>query len=134
MKLVIAMAAAALALGAPSPEPSPMVRIAELEIDPTQLAAYKDALAEEQQASVRLEPGVMMLHSVALADAPTQIRLLEVYADKAAYQAHIASPHFIKYKTTTAQMVRSLKLIPTNPISLCAKSQGGCFGVGPMSQ
>jgi len=98
-----------------------VVRIAELEIDPAQLTAYEAMLAEEQEASIRLEPGVLMLHSVALADQPTHIRLLEVYVDKAAYDAHIRSAHFQKYKTGTAAMVRSLALRETRPIRLCAK-------------
>jgi len=106
----------------------PMVRIAELEIDPAQLEAYKAILAEEQEASVRLEPGVLMLHSVAIADAPTHIRLLEVYASRAAYEAHLKAPHFIKYKTSTEAMVRSLKLVETTPILLCAKSKGRAGG------
>jgi len=101
-----------------------MVRIAELEIDPAQLDAYKAILAEEQEASVRLEPGVVMLHSVAIADAPSHIRLLEVYASRAAYEAHLLAPHFLKYKTGTESMVRSLRLIDTQPILLCAKSLG----------
>jgi quinol monooxygenase YgiN len=105
-----------------------MVRIAVLEIDPVQLDAYKAILAEEQEASVRLEPGVLMLHSVALADHPAQIRLLEVYASRSAYEAHIKSPHFIKYKTSTEKMVRSLELVPTTPILLCAKSGGHAGG------
>ncbi len=101
---------------------STMVRIAEIEVDPDQFAAYKALLAEEQEASVRLEPGVLMLHSVAIAAQPTQIRLREVYADRAAYEAHIRSPHFVKYKTCIERMVMSLKLIETTPILLCAKS------------
>jgi quinol monooxygenase YgiN len=100
----------------------PMVRIAEIEVDADQLAAYKTLLAEEQEASVRLEPGVLMLHSVAIVAQPTHIRLLEVYADRTAYEAHIRSPHFLKYKTSTGQMVKSLKLIETAPILLCAKA------------
>lgn len=99
-----------------------MVRIAEIEVDPAQLDAYKVILAREQEASVRLEPGVLMLHSVAIADHPTQIRLLEVYASRAAYQAHIKAPHFLIYKTSTEKMVRSLKLVETTPILLCAKA------------
>ena len=106
----------------------PMVRIAELEIDPAQLEAYKAILAEEQEASVRLEPGVLMLHSVALADSPTSIRLLEVYASRSAYEAHIQSPHFVKYKTSTETMVKSLRLVDTTPILLCAKSGGQAGG------
>ena len=105
-----------------------MVRIAELEIDPAQLDAYKAILAEEQEASVRLEPGVLMLHSVALADSPTSIRLLEVYASRSAYEAHIQSPHFVKYKTSTETMVKSLRLVDTTPILLCAKSSGQSGG------
>ncbi|MFL6575578.1 MAG: putative quinol monooxygenase [Povalibacter sp.] len=108
--------------GAASAAEPPMVRIAEIEIDPQQLEAYKAVLAEEQEASVRLEPGVLMLHSVAIADSPTSIRLLEVYASRAAYEAHVKAPHFVKYKTSTEKMVRSLKLIETKPILLCSKS------------
>jgi quinol monooxygenase YgiN len=105
-----------------------MVRIAELEIDPDQLEAYKAILAEEQEASVRLEPGVLMLHSVSIADNPTHIRLLEVYASRSAYEAHLKAPHFVKYKTSTEAMVKSLKLVPTTPILLCAKSKGRSGG------
>lgn len=100
-----------------------MVRIAELEIMPAHRNAYRALLAEEQEASVRLEPGVLMLHSVAIADAPDKVRLLEVYASPAAYQAHIRTPHFLKYKRATERMVVSLKLIDTVPILLCAKGQ-----------
>jgi quinol monooxygenase YgiN len=119
--LVLGLAPQANAAADPGP---PMVRIAEIEIDSLQLDAYKAILAEEQEASVRLEPGVLMLHSVAIADAPTQIRLLEVYASRAAYEAHLKAPHFIKYKTATEKMVKSLKLVPVSPILLCAKSNG----------
>lgn len=107
---------------------SSMVRIAELKIDPAQIDAYKTFLAEEQEASVRLEPGVLMLHSVAIASDPTHIRLLEVYASQTAYEAHIKTPHFVKYKTSTEKMVKSLRLIPVTPILLCAKSKGRAGG------
>jgi quinol monooxygenase YgiN len=124
-KILMAISATILSISATdaiAANAPPMVRIAEIEIDPDQLAAYKILLAEEQEASVRLEPGVLMLHSVAIAAQPTQIRLLEVYADRAAYEAHIRSPHFVKYKTSTDRMVKSLKLIETTPILLCAKA------------
>src|SRR3954462_5433028 len=116
-----------VSMGAPEPEPM-MVRIAEIEIDPAQLDAYKAILAEEQEASVRLEPGVLMLHSVAIAESPTSIRLLEVYASRSAYEAHLKSPHFVKYKTLTEKMVKSLRLVETTPILLCAKSGGQAGG------
>ncbi len=126
MKMTMLGGVAAALLGATSVAAEPMVRIAELEIDPAQLDAYKVMLAEEQAASVRLEPGVLMLHSVALADAPTKVRLLEVYADRAAYEAHLKTPHFVKYKTGTEAMVKSLRLLNATPILLCAKGSVSC--------
>jgi len=98
-----------------------LVRLAELEIDPAQLAAYLPMLREEIEASVAFEPGVVMLHAVQLREAPHLVRLLEVYASQAAYEAHIQSPHFLKYKTGTAGMVRSLRLIDADPVVLAAK-------------
>jgi len=100
-----------------------MVRIAAIAVDPAQLDAYKSFLTEEQEASVRLEPGVLMLHSFQYADDPAQVRLLEVYADREAYQSHLKTPHFLKYKTGTEKMVKSLELIPAKPILLAGKSK-----------
>lgn len=98
-----------------------LVRIAELGIDPAQLDAYKAALKEEIETSIRVEPGVLTLIAVAVKDHPGQIRILEIYADIAAYQSHLKTPHFLKYKTTTQGMVKSLKLVGTDPIILGSK-------------
>lgn len=99
----------------------PLVRLAELEIDPARLEDYKALLTEEIEASVDLEPGVLMLHAISVKGSPEQIRIVEVYADQQAYEVHLASPHFLKYKSATAGMVRSLRLIETDPIVLRKK-------------
>ena len=98
-----------------------ITRIARLEIDPDRLDTYLVYLREEIEASIRLEPGVIMLHATARKDAPHRIELLEVYASQAAYDTHIATLHFLKYKNGTADMVRSLELIEVTPILLAAK-------------
>jgi quinol monooxygenase YgiN len=103
----------------------PIVRMAELEIDPDQLAAYRAMLTEEIETSVRVEPGVLSLNAVSIKGDPAHIRILEVYADQAAYEAHLRTPHFLTYKTGTATMVRSLRLIETDPILLRSKAAGG---------
>ncbi len=71
---------------------------------------------EEIEASVRLEPGVLTLYAVAEKDNPTHITILEIYADTNAYKAHLQTPHFIKYKTGTQEMVKSLELVETTPL------------------
>jgi quinol monooxygenase YgiN len=98
-----------------------VVRLAELEIDSGQLNEYTAALREQIEASIRVEPGVLALYAVSVKDHPDQIRLFEMYADTAAYEAHLESPHFKKYKAATAGMVKSLKLIETEPLLLGVK-------------
>lgn len=102
-------------------QPTRVVRLAELEIDPNQLDAYKAALREEIETSIRVEPGVLTLYAVSVKGAPNQIRLFETYTSPAAYQAHLHTEHFKRYKSVTAAMVKSLRLIETEPVMLGAK-------------
>ena len=93
-----------------------MVRLAKLVIDSTQLENYNVLLKEEIEASVRLEPGVLTLYAVAEKNAPTHITILEIYADTVAYRSHLQTPHFIKYKNGTKDMVKSLELVEADPL------------------
>lgn len=97
-------------------EKNQMVRLAKLVIDSAQLETFKGALKEEIETSVRLEPGVLTLYAVAEKNNPTHITILEIYADTVAYKAHLQTPHFIKYKTITKDLVKSLELVETVPI------------------
>jgi quinol monooxygenase YgiN len=99
----------------------PLVRIAELEIDPGKLESYTAAVREEIETSVRVEPGVLAIYAVAEKDSPFKLRLFEMYADEAAYNAHIASAHFRKYAEATKDMITSKTLIETVPLQLSAK-------------
>lgn len=101
----------------------PVVRLAQLEIEPAQLEAYRAALREEIETSIAHEPGVQALYAVAEKDHPSRLHLMEIYADQAAYEAHVSSPHFLKYKAVTEDMVRSLQLIPATPVLLGAKAR-----------
>lgn len=93
-----------------------MVRLAKLVIDSAQLDSYKALLKKEIETSVRVEPGVLTLYALSKKDHPTHFTILEIYADTAAYNAHLQTPHFIKYKNSTKGMVKSLELIPVNPL------------------
>ena len=99
-----------------------IIRVAELDIVPARLAEYLTFLREEIAASVAHEPGVVMLHAVSEKTDPHKIRILEVYASQAAYEAHIQTPHFLKYKQGTADMVANLRLVDMNAVILAAQS------------
>jgi quinol monooxygenase YgiN len=93
-----------------------MIRISEIEIDSIYLQEYIPILQIESKASVQKEPGVIAIFPMYQKENPTQVRILEIYANKTAYEDHIKSPHFQAYKTSTQKMVKSLKLIDMNSI------------------
>ena len=93
-----------------------MTRLAKLVIDSVQLENYKAALKEEIEASIRLEPGVLTLFAVSEKETPNHITILEIYADSGAYKFHLQTPHFLKYKSVTKEMVKSLELVETIPL------------------
>jgi quinol monooxygenase YgiN len=101
---------------------NPYVRIAKIVIDSSQLDSYKMAVKEHAQAAVKAEPGVIALYAVYDKDQPTHITVFEIYADKKAYERHIQTTHFKKYKSSTLSMVKSLQLTDVIPIALREKT------------
>ena len=62
------------------------------------------------------EPGVLFMFSMADKRQPNKITILEIYTDRAAYESHIKSPHFQKYKQGTIKMVQKLELLDQTPL------------------
>ncbi|MEY4954205.1 MAG: hypothetical protein RI981_290 [Bacteroidota bacterium] len=91
-----------------------MYRIAKIKVDENQLENYKSALQEQMNAAIKLEPGVLSYTVVADKKDATSITIFEVYANLDAYQSHILTPHFKKYKESVKDMVLSLELIDTD--------------------
>lgn len=50
------------------------------------------------------------------AEDSTLIRILEIYASEEAYQQHLKTDHFLRYKQGTLHMVKSLKLPTMQPL------------------
>jgi quinol monooxygenase YgiN len=98
-----------------------VVRIAKITVDPAQLTAYQAALKEGIETAVSKEPGVLAYYAVADKNEPSHITILEVYANPEAYQKHIETPHFKKYKATVQSMVKSLELTDVNVIDFVSK-------------
>jgi quinol monooxygenase YgiN len=103
--------------------PQQYIQIAEIDVDPAQLDSYRAAAAEQIEAAVRLEPGVLVLYSVSNKDNPAHVTVFEIYRDRDAYLAHLQTAHFLKYKATVEKIVKSLKLILVDPVMLAAKAR-----------
>jgi len=95
---------------------SMIVRLAEIEVYPEYLKEYLTFANEVDRLSVEREPGVVCLFPMQSAEDSTQIRILEIYASEEAYQRHIKTEHFQKYKQGTMHMVKSLKLPTMQPL------------------
>ena len=93
-----------------------IVRLAEIEVYPEHLQEYLKFANEVDRLSVECEPGVICLFPMQSAEDSTQIRILEIYASEEAYQSHIKTEHFLKYKQGTMHMVKSLKLPTMQPL------------------
>ena len=94
-----------------------IVRLAEIEVEPEFLEEYMAFAKEVGETSVKVESGVLTLFSMQTKEDPYKIYILEIYANQEAYQNHIQTAHFKKYKEGTAKMVKSLKLIDVNPLA-----------------
>lgn len=95
-----------------------IVRLSKIEVYPQYLDEYMKYAVEVGEISLRTEPGVLTMYAISDKDNPSIVTILETYATKEAYEKHIASKHFQKYKQGTLHMVKSLQLcdqIPLNP-------------------
>lgn len=101
-----------------------VVRLARIKVNPAQLKEYNKALLIQMKAAIALEPGVLTYYAVADKKDPASITILEIYADTAAYNKHILTPHFRKYKDTVKNMVKSLELVDVNLIGIARKHGG----------
>ena len=90
--------------------PDGIVRLSKIEVYPQYLGEYMKHAVEVGEVSLRTEPGVLTMYAVAEKGATCKITILETYASRKAYEKHIASHHFQKYKKGTLHMVKSLQL------------------------
>ena len=81
------------------------------------MCAKKPMTAEVGEVSLRTEPGVLTMYAVSEKENPCKVTILETYASCEAYEKHIASEHFQKYKQGTLHMVKSLVLSDQTPLT-----------------
>ena len=93
-----------------------IVRLAEIEVYPKHLKEYLEFANEVDRLSMEREPGVVCLFPMQSAEDSTRIRILEIYASEEAYQLHLKTDHFQKYKQGTLHMVKNLKLPTMQPL------------------
>jgi len=77
----------------------------EFAIDPAQWEAFLPQMFENARISREREPGCRQFDVCVDAAKPDIVFLYEVYDDRAAFDAHLASPHFLAFAEATRDMV-----------------------------
>jgi quinol monooxygenase YgiN len=83
------------------------VILAEFDILPGDVATFVQHARENGAASVRDEPGCRRF-DVLLAETEVEsITLYEIYQNRAAFAAHLLTPHFAAFDAATKALMRS---------------------------
>ena len=73
-------------------------------VKPEFVDAFKSATMENARNSVR-EPGIARFDVIQQADDPTKFVLVEIYRTANAPAAHKETAHYLKWRTTVAEMM-----------------------------
>lgn len=90
---------------APAPAPGSRIVIATF----TAVPGAADEIARmlgDYAASVRAEPGNLVFHAGRRTDDPDAFVVYELYADEAAFQAHLAAPYGPPFNEALAPLIR----------------------------
>ena len=66
---------------------------------------FIEEITADAMGSMKNEPGCLRFDVIRDGDDPNRIWLYEVYVDEAAFQAHMETPHFIRWRDTTQDWV-----------------------------
>lgn len=77
----------------------------EFRLKPGARDAFRPLVDENARASARDEPGCRRFDVLEPAGQPDTIFLYEIYDDRAAFDAHVASGHFRKFHAETESLV-----------------------------
>lgn len=85
----------------------------EFEVDPSQFGTFLPLMRENARRSRALEPGCRQFDVCTDPARPHAVFLYERYGDRAAFDAHLASRHFLDFDAAvrgmiTAKSVRTL--------------------------
>ena len=81
------------------------VIVAELTVAPERLADFIAHSSEDGRASVANEDGCRQFDVHVSADGSPTVVLYEVYDDRAAFEAHLQTPHFFRWRDATQDWI-----------------------------
>ena len=80
-------------------------------IDPGARTGFMALLRENARQSVALEPGCRQFDIVEADGPPGDVWLYEIYSDRAAFDTHLKTEHFLSFDAATRGMVMDKTVI-----------------------
>lgn len=100
------------------------VLLVSIQIKPVHRAAFIEAMLDDARGSVANEPGCLRFDVIQDHEDSNRLYLYEVYRDRAAFDAHLQTPHFIRWRDAVrdwyavpAQVWRGTILFPPDGVS-----------------
>jgi quinol monooxygenase YgiN len=91
------------------------ILVVTIDIQPDRIADFLKAMRADAVGSVTREPGCLRFDIIQDEQKPSRIHLYEVYADKAAFDAHLKTPHFLTWQETVKDWFASPPVVCAGP-------------------
>ena len=88
--------------------------VVSFQIEADRVAEFMPLMLANARQSRLDEPGCLQFDVCTDLDRPGQVFLYELYSDRAAFDAHLTSPHFTEFDRAVAAMIAS-KTVATYP-------------------
>ena len=88
------------------PHPAPFVVIAEFRVKPGRLEAFLEAASHDASSSLADEPGCRRF-DVVVADGSANVVFYEIYDDRAAFEAHLKTPHLARFREAFPPLIEA---------------------------
>jgi (4S)-4-hydroxy-5-phosphonooxypentane-2,3-dione isomerase len=85
--------------------------IVEFTLHEGALQRFMPLMLANASASLDREPGCARFDVLQKPGKPNEIVLYEIYTDRAAFDAHLASPHFQEFNVATAPLIREKHIV-----------------------
>lgn len=82
----------------------------EFDIKPERFADFLPLMHANAKASLNDEPGCRQFDVLQPIGKPNAVALYEIYDDKAAFDAHLRTPHFLSFDKATADMIAAKRV------------------------
>jgi autoinducer 2-degrading protein len=91
------------------------VLVVTIDIKPGFKDTFVAAMLDDARGSVGNEPGCVRFDVIQDEKEPNRIYLYEVYKDRAAFDVHVATPHFLKWNETVKDWFASPPVVGSGP-------------------